>query len=333
MDLSIFKNARAKPVPRPAPASGAAALPDPLAPTIFHEAWWLDASAPDGWSETLVRADNRIVGRLPYMILRKPFGQTSCEMPKFAHFLGPAVAPGPGARANRALKEAQIVRELHEQLPPTGNLYMRMHRGVTDTMVHAEAGLHMLVNFTFEIAPGCEQAIWAGMRDKTRNIIRRAQEKHCVSDTLDPRDFAACYRRNVDEAGHESYYETDEIVRVCTAALERGRGRILAATGPDGSLAAAIFTIWDATSCYYLLATRTRGEDHGATSLLLWEAIRHANRMGLIFDFDGLYTRGNRVFFTGFGGTVHPRYVVCGSTRTYRATAALSKALGRLRRS
>ncbi|MGP3695941.1 GNAT family N-acetyltransferase [Rhodobacter sp. NSM] len=341
MDLSTFATARANPVgtasapsrelKQRSSATTAVRL-DPLSPTIFHEPWWLDAASPYGWAETVVRSENRVVGRLPYMLVRKPFGQVSCEMPTFAHFLGPAVDAGKGAPANRALKHAQITRELHEQLPRAGNVYMRMHRDVTDVLVFAEAGMHMLANFTYEIAPGPEQAIWSGMRDKTRNIIRRAQEKHTVSETLSPAAFASFYRHNVDLAGHESYYETDDITRVCLAALDRGRGRILSATAADGSIAGAIFTVWDATSCYYLLASRSKGIDQGATSLLVWEAIRHAAGKGLIFDFDGLYTRGNRVFFTGFGGEVRPRYVVCSSTRTYRATMMLDKMLSRLRR-
>lgn len=129
------------------------------------------------------------------------------------------------------------------------------------------------------------------------------------------------------EAGLQTFVQFPyEIARVTTAALSRERGRILAALTPDGAISAAICCLWDATACYYLLSMRGRGAENGATGLLLWQAIRHAAARGLIFDFDGLLTRGNRVLFTGFGGTVGPRYIAkrqslgsCLASRLLRA--------------
>ncbi len=342
MDLSVLKSRNARLVTSAALSSDDPASAPPsrcsepgtnlLNPTIFHESWWLDAAVPGQWSEATVSAGGKLLGRFPYLISKRAFGLTTCEMPDFVHFLGPAVDEGSGAPCNRALKHAQIVRELYEQIPSVDNFYQRMHRGITDVMVFAEAGLHTLVNFTFEIAPAPEQRIWSEMRDKTRNIIRRAQERYTASDRISPAEFAAFYEANIEKAGHDSYYDAEGITRICTAAVDRGRGRILCARAADGSISAAIFCAWDATTCYYLLSTRDRGQDHGATALLIWEAIRHASGMGLIFDFDGLYTRGNRVFFTGFGGVTRPRYVVCRNTLPYRLVDRLGRTLGRFRR-
>ena len=168
------------------------------------------------------------------------------------------------------------------------------------------------------------------MRDKTRNVIRRAQERHAISAALSPADFARFYVKQAAATGSPCYYSESGLARVTGAALDRDRGRILAALGPDGQVAAAIFCVWDASSCYYLLSMRQRGADRGATALLLWEAIRHAAARGLTFDFDGLLTRGNRVFFVGFGGTVHPRYHVTRRTTANRLVRLASSLPSRL---
>ncbi len=294
----------------PIAAPIAALASDPLAPTIFHETWWLDAAAPGGWGETTVRAGGKVVGRLPYLLRPARLGGDACLMPDFCHFLGPAVDAGTGAPANRALRRDQIIRDLITALPPHGLFHQRMHRDTPDVMIFAEEGFHTLAQFTFEISPAPPDRLWAAMRDKTRNIVRRAEDRYRVTDCLTAAAFAAFYAENAAATGTACYYHPDAITRITDAALARDRGRLLAALTPEGMISAAIFCVWDAKVCYYLLSMRDRGAENGATSLLLWDAIRHAAAQGLVFDFDGLLTRGNRVFYTGFGGTVRPRFVV-----------------------
>lgn len=343
MELRQIESSASEPVrvgrgakPDPAsrkPVGKVATLPltDPLNPTIFHESWWLDAAAPGAWSETTVSSGGKVVGRLPYLLLHEPLRRTACTMPDLTHFLGPAVNAGNGAPCNKALKVGQITRELLEALPPVGAFNQRMHRGVEDVLIFSELGYQTLVQFTFEIAPDAPEAIWSNMRDKTRNIIRRAQERYEVAECLTPAAFAAYYLANLETTGRDSYYDEAQMARVCAAAVSRDRGRILAARADDGTIAAAIFCVWDNTTCYYLLSMRDRGIDQGATSQLIWEAVRRAAAMGLTFDFDGLLTKGNRVFFTGFGGTVRPRYVAFHKTKYYRMASHAMNLYYRLR--
>lgn len=304
---------------------------DPLSPTVFHESWWLDAAAPQGWHEVTATTNGRITGRLPYLMRPSRLGGATLTMPDCCHFLGPAVDAGNGAPTNRALRRDQIIHDLIAALPPHGHFSQRMHRGLPDTMAFSEAGFQTFVQFTYEIAPDRPEALWSAMRDKTRNTIRRAEDRYSVTDSLSPTDFAGFYTANANASGAPSYYRKPDIARVTAAALSRDRGRILAAMTPEGTISAAIFCLWDATACYYLLSMRDRGAENGATGLLLWHAIRYAAARGLIFDFDGLLTRGNRVFFTGFGGTVHPRYIAkrqtLGSRIASRATLLPSRLL------
>ena len=291
--------------------------PDPMVPTIFHEPWWLAAMAGDRLEEVTVAAGGRMVGRFPFVVVRSFGGRTSCEMPPLTHFLGPAVDEGAGSSCNRALKRSQIIRELLEQMPRTGGFHQRMHRGIPDTMVFAEQGYRTPVQFTFEVAPAPEAVLWKNMRDKTRNVIRRAREGYEVVELDDPERFVALYRDNILARGGRFYYRRDDVARLCAEALARGCGRVVAARGANGALAAAIFHVWDAGSAYYLLSTRDAGSDNAAASLLVWDAIRHAAARGLVFDFDGVASHGSRVFFTGFGGEIRPRYVATRYSRYY----------------
>jgi hypothetical protein len=300
-----------------------AARYDPLTPTVFHETWWLDAASGGDYDEVLVRAGGRVVGRLPFSIIKMPARCGLCTMPNLTHFLGPAIDAGEGAAANRALKYDGILRELVSRLPPHTGFYQKLHRETADTLVFQDHGYRTTVQFTYELAPAAPADIWAAMRDKTRNVIRRAEEKYTVGSLHDPAEFAAIYDRNLKSRGMSNYYR--RIVQICDAALQRDAGRIIVARDQSGQIAAAIFYVWDARTAYYLLSTRSDNAANCAVSLLIWQAIQDTLTRGLLFDFDGVATPGSRLFYTGFGGQVSPRYIVS----RYRAVHLITSRLMR----
>jgi hypothetical protein len=306
--------------------------PDALVPTVFHSAWWLEAASGGAYSEAEVLSGGRTVARLPYVIQRGYGGNRLCTMPELTHFLGPAIDLGPAPRANssavnRSLKQFQITRELLGKVLPSSGFYHKLHRDVSDTLAFEEAGCTTLVQFTYEIAPRPEAETWRAMRDKTRNVIRRAEERWEVVTLDDPQAFAAIYDTNLRSRGLVN--EHHRISAVCTAALAHGQGHVLAVRDGGGAILGAIFVAWDHKCAYYLLATRAPESDNGVMSLLVWQAIRDATARGLIFDFDGLGTPGSRLFYTGFGGQITPRYIASKYNLGHRLANAVARAFHR----
>jgi hypothetical protein len=291
---------------------------DPLVPTVFHSDWWLNIVSGGGWEEASVSASGKIVGRFPYVIGRMLGGHALCGMPPITHFLGPAIDEGKGSACNRALKRSQITRDLLEVMPKTSGFYQKLSREVTDTLLFQEEGFTTSVQFTFEIVPAPQPLLWRTMRDKTRNVIRRAQESGTVEVCPDPGEFTAAYERHLGQRSFRNYYNTEMLNRLCAAAISRDQGKILIVRDGNGDIAAGIFCVSDATSMYYLLTTRDRNAGNGVVALLLWQAIQESSARGLIFDFDGVGVNGSRLFFTGFGGQVRPRYIVSRYTAAHR---------------
>jgi Acetyltransferase (GNAT) domain len=269
-----------------------------------------------------VTAGGRIVGRFPFVVRRMFAGHALCGMPELSHLLGPATDPGAGSAANRALKRDGILRELLAKLPRTSGFYQKLHGGLTDTLVFQEQGYRTAVQFTFEIEPAPIPAIWAAMRDKTRNAIRCAQARYQVAEFADADRFAAFYNENLLARDSTNHYRGIRLV--CEAALLRDRGRIILALDDNGCASAGIFYVWDARAAHYLLTTRNEQAGNGAVSLLIWHAIQDCATRGLIFDFDGVATPGSRVFYTGFGGQVVPRYIVSRYSLGHRIVGRLS---------
>lgn len=301
---------------------------DPLNPTIFHEAWWLEIASSGLWAEAEMRVDGAVVGRLPYMRTRRSRLDV-CGMPPFVHFLGPALIEGKGGAAARMRRAAEITRGLIDKLPPSHTVVQKCHAGVTDVLPFQTEGFTASVQFTYELPPQPRADLWRGLRDKTRNIVRRAEERCRVETAADPGAFVAFYRRNLAQEGRDSFYEFDRLSVLAEATLARGRGQMLIARNHEDEPVAATFVIWDVSRMYYFMSTRARqAEENGASTLLLWRSIEEATRRGLVFDFDGVFSESQIPFYTGFGGRTAPRYIVHRASGLARAVGIYRETRG-----
>jgi hypothetical protein len=165
------------------------------------------------------------------------------------------------------------------------------------------------VQFTHVIEPGTIDAIWKQMRDKTRNVIRRAEEQLTVCELDDAAEFIRLHEANLSNRGERNTLDLSACQRVLQAALERKRGRLLAARNAKNEIVAANFCAWDSATSFYIVCTRNAAAGNGASSLLLWEAIKHAAGKNLTFDFAGMGTPGSILLYAGFSAAVRPRYV------------------------
>jgi hypothetical protein len=300
---------------------------DALTPTIFHEDWWLDAATGGNFDVVEALVDGRVVGRLPFAVTKR-FGIKMIRMPVITYFLGPAIDEGEGNPNTRFLKRLEITRELLGKLPRASWQYVKCHSGVPDVIAFQEAGFRTYVQFTHEIKPDRVDVLWQQMRNKTRNMIRKAEEHFSVHQLSDPAEFVWLYHRNLQAKKVDNGIDARLCQRIISASLERQRGRLLAVRDKQNQIVAANFCIWDQNSSFYLLSTRGDNSGNSAISLLLWEAIKESARRGLVFDFAGLGDKGSVLFYSGFGASISARYVAVRSRVWARALNELKLFLG-----
>ena len=309
-----------RPLPPKAPAA-----------TIFHEPWWLSAATDGAYEEAVVTSDAKVVGRLPYLRLRKIGWQTALVMPTLTHVLGPSISANPpGSESSRSLRRFKITRDLIAQLPEAGHIWFALHRGETDTLAFEAAGFSTAVDFTVDIPPDAPDVLWRGMRDKTRNVIRRAQEVLTVRTIAEPGPFLDFYAENLRNRSRQNTLDRRISGNVLAACLEHGRGRIRAALNAAGELQAAIFTVWDDEAEYYLMSTRKAESANGAISLLIWAALQEAASCGRIFDLDGIDAGTNHLLLTGFGGKTRARFLVSRTSTSFQIARTLKSTFARL---
>ena len=291
---------------------------NPLVPTVFHEQWWLDIATGGEWEVVESIHQGRVIGRMPYLRTHRWWFNT-INMPPLTHFLGPAVDPGNGSANTRLLRQISITRDLIRQLPlGTASFMQKMHRGVNDIIAFQLEGFDSSVQFTYELPPAPLQQIWRGMRDKTRNVARKADKAFIIEDSMEVDEFIRLYQSNLVVRGRTALVDMSIIRSLILASQERNCGQILLARNQERVAKAAIFCVWDNSVCYYLMSTRTPDSGNGAITLLLWRAIRRAASGGLVFDFDGLAHEGAVLLYSGFGATITPRYVVSKSSLAFR---------------
>ena len=298
---------------------------DALTPTIFHQPWWLNTVGGGSYEQVEVKNKGRVVGRLPYIVSRRHLFTVS-TMPQLTHALGPAVDAGSGSINTQTLDRIEIMKGLAEQLPQMGLFTQVCHRSVTDVIGFQSCGFDATAHFSSEIRPAPEAQLWAAMRDKTRNVIRRSSERSQVEELKDPELFHDFYRRNL--GGRASYFDTGLIAPLYEACRAHDSGRMLVTRDERGAPTAAIFYLWDQHTAWYFLSTRDReSKDNGAISQLLWHAIRHAASLGLTFDFDGVASEGSARFYAGFGGQVVPRYAIRRASAGFELMRSLATAV------
>jgi hypothetical protein len=286
-----------------------ALAPDPLIPTVFHQPWWLDIVTDRQWTDVEVKEDTRVVGRLPIFLTHR-LGMPFIGMPPLTHFLGPAVDSGRGGKSTQWLKQVAITRELIRQSPKAVRNWQKLHRGVTDIVPFQAEYFQNQVQFTFEIIPAQEDVLWGAMRDKTRNVIRKARRRLVTQELTDVEEFVQFYQANLQRHGRSDWNGRHRMAALITACLERGAGTILAGRDKTGALMAAVFCPRDHAVAYYLLSTRHPDSENGAVAMLVWDALREAAGRGLTFDFDGLPNERTIGLYAGFGGVARPRYIV-----------------------
>ncbi len=303
-----------------------------LRKSIFHEEWWLDSLAPGRWREVTCHRGDGVAGYLRY-VERREGGMSICEMPQITRFLGPIVTAPSGKTEARFRSTYSIVAELLEQLAAYDHVEMTLNTEFCDLTPFLAAGYEVRVHPTFLL--DCRRPIeelWAGLRDKTKNVIRRARERLTIKEIDDANLFVNFYRKNLE--GAEPNFDLSMLSGAFAAANSREQCKIVVAEDSSGVAHAQVFFIWDDKYVYYFLSTRDKNIAHlGAVSLLLWTGIEFANARQLCLDFDGgINDAACYKFKVAFGGKLANRFDVARSTARYQLQRTIRKIPGAIAR-
>jgi len=291
--------------------------------TIFHEDWWMNCVSGGKSDRIVIERGSNVIGWLPFAIFNE-FGLSACGTPHLARLSHPVILLDSRKTESFNRGSARVISEMIRRLPRTHYTKFVIGPVWSDALAWQMNGFDTRVEHTFVLDFATSHLDpWRAMRDKTRNIIRRAQERLTISN-VSAQDFVEFYQSNLPS--FKFYYNANYISDLYPEVKKRGQGEMHGSYDAAGVLQAAVFFVWDERDYYYFLSARNRScTDIGATSLLVWHGILEAKKMGLRFDFDGVTSPERMQFMVGYGGHTASRFIVEKKTPLFMARQYASK--------
>lgn len=271
---------------------------------IFQQAWWMDAVA-ENWEVALARKGEHITGAWPYTV-EKRLGISFLRNPKLTPYAGPVVFfPADLKESNRDGFEHEAIGQLLEQLPKAKEWTLSLQPGIHQAGLIKNNGLESTVRQTFLLDLSADTAIiFKGFKESLRRNLTTAAEEYIVTNEPPAlKDLYAFHAKTLEGKGVQQGFSFQQASDLMEACLMHNSAALWAAR-KDGQVHAAVWQVWDARCSYYLMGSTNPGASgFKALSLLLWQAIRHAQGLGLKqFDFEGSMDAGVERFFRTFGG-------------------------------
>ena len=279
----------------------------------------------------LVEREGEIIAAMPYYIKRK-FGLTLLTSPPLTQTLGPWLTPSAAKYAQALGQQKDLMYALIGQLPRFDYFSHSWHHSITNWLPFYWRGFGQMTYYTY-ILPNLSDGkqLWNNFQGNIRRDRRKAENRFGLS-VKDDRGLDAFLRLNrmtFQRQGFKLPYKEEIVRRIDATCADRHCRKIWIAEDAEGRPHAGVYIVWDDESAYYLMGgADPELRNSGATSLCMWQAIRHAATVTQRFDFEGSMIEPVERFFRGFGATQVPYFhVVKTSSFLLRMREALIHAL------
>jgi lipid II:glycine glycyltransferase (peptidoglycan interpeptide bridge formation enzyme) len=271
--------------------------------SIFQKSWWLDALVPNTWQEAKIEKNGVVIARLPYVV-KKKMGLTLLTMPTLTQTLGPWIDASTAKYSKQLAQQKDLFTELIQQLPPHDYFSQNFHYSISNWLPFYWQGCKIEARCTYVLEDLTDlDLIWAGFQENIRREIRKAEKQVSVRSDLGIDRFLDLNDLTFQRQGEAAPYTRELVYRLDHACSEHEARKMFFAEDEQGRIHAAIYIIWDENSAYYLMGGGDPElRNSGATSLLMWEAIKFASTVTNKFDFEGSSIEPIERFFRAFGG-------------------------------
>ena len=288
---------------------------------VFSQPWWMDVVCKH-WDVAIAKKGEHIIGTWAYPVEKK-LGVTLIRTPKLTPYMGPQTFWPADLKESKADSfEHETVTELIKQLPKAKVWHLAMPPGLKQAGIFKANNLTSQVQQTFLLELyDSEETLLANMKDTMRRNIRMAEDE--VTITNDPSYLKELYHFQKDTLGKKGKslpYSFRDMQHIMKACLANNAGALwVAKTKTDKKVHAIVWQIWDKRCSYYFMGGQNPdSNNYRSMSLLLWNTMREAKRMGnSVFDLEGSMDEGVERFFRNFGGDRH-LYMILTKNKSIR---------------
>jgi len=286
---------------------------------LFYQPWWLDAvTQPDGkkWDVVLARNKQGEIEAVMAYVSGSKLGLRYAVTPQLTQYSGVWIKAKEGESVSERLsREKQLQNEIIRQLEERKIHYfdVKFPLSYQYWSPFYWGGYRQETHYTYQIKGLSDtERVFMRFDGSKQNKIRKALAAGVVID----------YEMSADElydlqcAQLREKNDTDVLSRVLLRSLvdesrRRGQGLIARAKDQKGNTHSAIFVPWDIHSAYDLVtAIHPQYRSSGASTLMVWEAMKKVAGKTEIWDFEGSMIEGVDNSFRQFGGIPVPYYEI-----------------------
>jgi hypothetical protein len=286
--------------------------------SLFEEPYWLDCVCPGDWSHVTIEHDNCVVGRLP-IFLKKKLMMKSISLPKFTPWLGPWIKDESPGQRNHLNYQHEILSALISQIPFAHRTLISCAPEYQNLMAFHWAGYKLGLAYTYRIGDLSDpDRIWHQMRDKTRNVCRKASKSLMINDERQIESVIPILIKTLARKGHDYTDQCETLRRIDGIMRARKQRKIYVAEDKEGKIHAFCYIVHDSRHSFYIAGGAEPSlRDSGGQTLALWHAISNAREISKTFDFEGSMIASIEHFFNGFGAKQTPRFYAEKRTLPY----------------
>lgn len=299
---------------------------------IFNKSWWIQTITND-FKILVCKERDLIVGGI---ILPFEYG-SFYKNPKLTPTLGILFRDfSKLSQAKQESKKIRIMTELIQHFPRFKYFNYSFSINFNNWLPFKWENYQIDVGYTYILEELSDlNKIFNGFKPNIKSDIKKAINNGIsVKDTLSVKEFYHLNEKSYKRQGLEAPYSESFITDLDQMLLTKGMRKILFAIDIQGKIHAAAYLIYDQKSTYYLMGGGDPElRNSGATSLVLWEAIKFAATVSKTFDFEGSSLPNIESFFRAFGGTPKPIFrIYKGSKIVLLLISLLKKHINLLRK-
>jgi len=301
---------------------------------LFLQPWWLDAvTQPDGKSWDVLLARNKkgeIEAVMPFLTGSK-MGLRYALTPQLTQYTGVWIADKEGECVTERLsREKKLQNEIIRQLEAMKLSLFDVKFPLTYTYWSPFywAGYKQETHYTYRIENLSDvDKVFAGFDATKQNKIRKAQEAGIEIDfAMSADELYDLQCAQLDERGSQDVLSRALVRSVVDASRLRGQGLIARARDAEGNTHSALFCPWDGQSAYDLItAIHPRYRASGASTLMVWEAIKQVAGQTRMWDFEGSMIENVESSFRQFGGVPTPYFEISKYNRLIQLIQACKR--------
>lgn len=300
---------------------------------LFSRDWWLDAVCfGNNWDVAIVEKGGNIYATMPYCLTRQ-YGFSFISMPPLTQTMGPWIRYPENQKYEKRLSfEKQMMGSLIQQLPRVAVFKQNFHHSVKNWLPFYWQDFKQTTRYTYRIDNLSNlDDVMSCIQSRIKTDIKKAKDRYLLSvvheSNIDV--FLQINEKTFSQKGENVPYQASLVRKLDTACRERECRKIFLAKDTNDQVHAGIYLVWDENSAYYLMGGGDqRLRNSGATSLVLWEAIKFAATVTKKFDFEGSMIDPIENFFRGFGAHQTPFFSITKfNSRLFRLLFLLKESM------